>query len=336
MPTTFRSATLWRDDQRPVALLSPFTRSEGDVVWLEVDPAASADDVLAEAAPLCGAQLELDQVAALLTNSEDRDPLFYAGGDVRLTRGFAALAVDTQDTVGTMHFQPVDVLAGGGWLMTCWHGEEIVPAAHCREAVERRWIAGLGKTAADLGILVLHELVITFNPAFRGIETWLEDWELELYRDNILDRESLPRLWTAMAELRDWIKPLNRAGVRSDPDKAWFRGATDQSEIDSVDDRINRALQNLSDLGRTLRASFALLHTRIDDQERERREARQQRIEMLGALFLVPTFVVGFYGANTRLPGGGTWTGFTAMLVAMIVLTALALWLISRAHNRSN
>lgn len=333
MPSTLRRATLWRDDQHPVELPTPYTRSAGDVVWLDVDPGASADDVLAAAAPACDG-LAPEQVAALLAPSDSRSPEAWADGDVRLARAFAVLAVDTPETVGELRFQPVHLLAADGWLLTCWQGEDVVPAAHCQEAVARRWVGGLGRTAADLGVLVLNELALTYNPAYRGIETWLEDWELELYRYDRLDRDSLPKLWTAMAELRDWIKPLNNPGVRSDLDKAWFRGATDRDEVVAVDERVNRALQNLSDLGRTLRASFALLQDRIEEQDRERREARQQRIEMLGALFLVPTFVVGFYGANTRLPGGGSWSGFIAMLVAMVVLTAVALMLISRSHER--
>jgi Mg2+ and Co2+ transporter CorA len=332
--STVRNATLWRDDQPPVALPAPYARAAGDVVWLDVDRTADPAALLAEAAPLCGPQLEAEQLAALLAESEDRDPLSFAGGDVRLARAFAAVTVDTGETVGRLIFEPVNVLAGDGWLLTCWQTDQVLPHAVCHDAVARRWVGGLGSTAADLGVLVLHELVLTYSPAYRGVESWLEEWELELYRDDRLDRESLPKLWTAMATLRDWIKPLNRPGVRSDVDKAWFRGATDHDELESVDDRINRALHDLSELGRVLRASFAMLHSRLEDQDREQREARQQRIELLGALFLVPTFVVGFYGANTRLPGGGHWSGFVAMLVAMVVLTAIALRLISRSHGR--
>jgi len=335
MPATVRDASLWRDDQPPAALPDAFARAAGDVVWIDVERTADPAALLAEAAPLTGPQFTAEQAAALLAESEDRDPVFFADGDVRLARGFAAETVDTGETVGRLVFEPVNILAGDGWLMTCWQTDEVLPHGVCREAVARRWVGGLGRTAADLAVLVLHELVLTYSPAYRGIESWLEEWELELYRDDHVDRESLPKLWTAMAELRDWIKPLNRAGVRSDVDKAWFRGATDHSEIDSVDDRINRALHDLSDLGRVLRASFALLQQKVEEADRARREERQQRIEMLGALFLVPTFVVGFYGANTRLPGGGEWAGFVAMLTAMVVLTAVALWLINRSHNRA-
>jgi Mg2+ and Co2+ transporter CorA len=335
MPSPLRGATLWRDDQPPVPLPDAHAPADGDVVWLDVDPAAAVADVLTAAQPHCPG-LDAEQVAALLAPSEDRDPESYANGDIRLARAFAALARDTPEIVGELLFEPVHILAGQAWVLTCWQADhDIVPAGHCATAVGRRWVGGLGKTAADLGVLILHELVLTFSPAYRGIESWLEEWELELYRDDRLDRESLPKLWTAMAELRDWIKPLNLPGVRSDVDKAWFRGATDHAEIDSVDTRINRSLHDLSELGRVLRASFALLHQKAEETDRAKRELRQQRIEMLGALFLVPTFVVGFYGANTRLPGGGTWAGFTAMLVAMVVLTGVALWLINRSHNRT-
>jgi Mg2+ and Co2+ transporter CorA len=46
-------------------------------------------------------------------------------------------------------------------------------------------------------------------------------------------------------------------------------------------------------------------------------------------LVLVPTFVAGLFGANTALPGGGSWMGFDIMLVLMAV-SAAASYLVIR------
>ena len=123
-----------------------------------------------------------------------------------------------------------------------------------------------------------------------------------------------------MAVLRNWISPLNRSGIRTDIDKAWFAGCTDHDAVKSVDDRINRALRALRDLGTTLRSSFGLLHIQLAEEQHERTERLQRLIEYVTAAVLIPALVVGFYGSNTKLPGQGTWGGFWAMVCAMAIL----------------
>ncbi|HEU4599524.1 MAG TPA: CorA family divalent cation transporter, partial [Solirubrobacterales bacterium] len=60
------------------------------------------------------------------------------------------------------------------------------------------------------------------------------------------------------------------------------------------------------------------------EEARERKEKTQHRVELIAAVFLVPTLVVGFYGANTWVPGQGKHWGFWVMLVALLLLTAAA------------
>lgn len=261
--------------------------------------------------------------------------------DVRGIDAFAveAWADDKADPGGSagLVFQPVALLSGPGWLLSCWRersihrGAETVGRAPAsshedlRAAVARAWENGPGRTAGDLGVLVMDQLALTYGPAHRTLYAWLEDWELALYLpasegDGPVDRETLPELWGAMALLRRHLGRLNLPGKRRDITRAWFADCTDQKAVNNVDDRINRALSRLRELGDTLRASFAVLQARLAEADRERGERLERTVEFVAAAFLLPTLVVGFFGANTKIPGAGTWWGFWVMIGAMLAL----------------
>ena len=195
---------------------------------------------------------------------------------------------------------------------------DIVDRQECVEAVERRWRSGNGATAGDLGVLVMHELALTYAPAERELRAVLEDWELRLYEgdrtpEELTDqREALRRLWRLRAVLRDWVAPLNRPGMSLDIDKVWLP-ASDHAEAIKVDDRVDRVLENLATLGEALRSSFHLVHLEEAERERDRREQVQRQVELVAAIFIVPTFIFGLYGANTWLPGQGSRLGFAIM-----------------------
>jgi Mg2+ and Co2+ transporter CorA len=87
---------------------------------------------------------------------------------------------------------------------------------------------------------------------------------------------------------------------------------------------VDRALSEIRHLADTMRDTFQVLSARLLEEQRDRREQLQRRIEIAAAAFLVPTLIVGFYGANTRVPGQGTWQGFWGMVVALVVLSALS------------
>ena len=133
-------------------------------------------------------------------------------------------------------------------------------------------------------------------------------------------------IWGSVVRFRSWLAPLNPAGVKADLAKAWFADVTWQGGVAEVDDRVDRALSRLGELARELREAFAAVH-----DARQRR--RSDLFEQLGVVALVPTFIASFYGANTRLPGGATWGGFVAMIVAMVVLTLGAL--LALRHHQS-
>jgi len=61
-----------------------------------------------------------------------------------------------------------------------------------------------------------------------------------------------------------------------------------------------------------------------------------RRVEIGAAAFLIPTLVVGFYGANTWVPGQGSHWGFWVMLAALIALSLLGVGLVLRWQRRDN
>lgn len=367
-PHGVRHISMWNDDQRSVAWSPTAGTTSGSLCWVDIDPVATPEQALGALEALCP-EVTAGMVDALLEagsvgdGSPVRTIAFANGG--RVTCSFSVQAIETPEGVqppagggGWLAFQPVSILVCGPLIATCWHGlrwysgqqlgappTELVELERraaldlptCLGAVERRWSEErIGVTAADLGVLLVFEQSLTFGPAYREVSNWLERWELELYDGAPADESVLKEIWGAMAVLRDWIGRLNRPGIDEDVDKAWFRGASDHQQVRLTDTKIDRALSGLGDLGRTLRAAFAMQHARLEERERERREERQRRVEYFAALFLMPTLVVGFFGANVALPGGQTWNGFLEMVCAMVFLTGLTIWLISRRHRRED
>ena len=181
----------------------------------------------------------------------------------------------------------------------------------------------------------MHELTLTYGPGERELGALLEEWELRLYDGNMPtgeiaeQRRALREIWQLRARMRDWIAPLNRVGIGLDVNRAWLP-CSDQAEAAAVDDRIDRVLRSLAELGVALRSSFHLLHLEEQERERERREDMQRRIEIIAAIFLIPTFVFGLYGADTWLPGQGREWGFAVMVVVMTIATLAGVLLLQR------
>lgn len=251
--------------------------------------------------------------------------------------------------------QPVELIASPEWLVTCWHPQRIYdgrggvdkasPAASgrysseaVREHLKRAWHECGGETAADFGIQVMARLALSYAPAHRTLHRCLEDWELSLYEQRLADeaaiedeRNRLRRLWRLRATLRDWISPLNLQGTEIDLSEAWLPSGNARA-VNALDDRIDKALKSISALGETLRSEFQLLHLEQHEVEREKAEERQRRLERVATVFLVPTLVVGFYGANTWIPGEGENWGFWVMVSVLLILTVTSLAFLRRLH----
>jgi hypothetical protein len=342
---------------------APVESATSAVGWCDLDADVGVDGALRAAASHCEG-LTRGMLEELTT--PDELPLsgghVYDDGKVRLVSiaGILARRQIRNDSVaiGSLSVQPVELLASKQWLLSCWHplrhypptgAEEITdrPDEELRErvagAVARTWAARSRGEAdcvsgGDLGLLLMHELALTFAPAQRSLYGWLEDWELRLYEGDMSleqiaqQRKILRQLWRLRAVMRDWISPLNRPGMSRDERKIWLP-ASGRTEAEAIDNRIDRVLQNLASFGETLRASFHLLHAEEQEGERDRREDFQRRVELIAAGFLIPTFIVGFYGANTWLPGEGKQWGFAAMIAVVLILTFIGVSVLHRAQR---
>jgi len=350
-----RRISLWPAESAPrILALDEIGREEG-FPWFELSCGAShAAPALAVLSPHCPG-LTQTMLEELLTPDEVPEGDSYRDGEVRLASSFsveprrpdARVERGTPQGVGVLEFQPVELIAGDGWLITCWHprrtfqgpnklkDDEPGDAEEVYRAVANRWRDGRRGTPGDLGISIMHELALTYAPAYRALFSWLEDWELSLYvQDDLDNHDQLPELWGLMAVLRNWLGPLNRAGLRADIGKAWLP-ATDHEAVIEVDDRVDKALASLASLSETLRQSFGLLHLEQTEKQRRQSERAQHRIELAGVAFLVPTLIVGFYGANTWVPGQGRHWGFWVMVVVLVMFSLVALLGVMSWQGRS-
>jgi hypothetical protein len=345
--------TAWTPGGGPRELQPGESPRADELLWCDLDGEAAVDDALAELAPICPS-LDRAMLEELLTPDELPSDREWLDGAVKLVStcalAFERLDEGPEDEIddGVVIVQPVELLASERWLISRWHparriadaGEDraadsILKRSTCIGPVERRWRSGNGRTAGDLGVLIMHQLALTYAPAERELSSVLEDWELRLYEGDRTprqlsdQREALRRLWRLRAVLRDWIAPLNRPGMSLDIEKVWLP-ASDHAEAIKVDDRMDRVLDNLTQLGENLRASFHLVHLEESERERDRREQVQRQVELVAAIFIVPTFIFGLYGANTWLPGQATVLGFVVMIAIVIGVTVGSVVLLNR------
>jgi CorA-like Mg2+ transporter protein len=356
-----RRISTWEKGRSPRKVAISEVSGSAGLRWFElVCGAEETDEVLRALEEHCQG-LTKAMLEDLLTPDEQPEGTRYANG-VRLASSFSVVAWRPEDRVergrpqgvGVLRFQPVELLAGTDWLITCWHPQRVFQgskpieeeppggADELFEGMADRWERSSCATAGDLGIRVMHELALSYAPAHRALAAWLEDWELSLYTRAEEDEagdgsdalDQLPELWGLMAVARNWLSPLNKPGLQADVSKAWLP-ASDHDAVKEVDHRVDKALAALARLSETLRQSFGLLHLEQTEEQRQRSESMQRRFELVAVAFLVPTFIVGFYGANTWVPGQGEAWGFEVMVVALvagILIATIGIWL---AHART-
>lgn len=350
-----RRVSVWRPGSPPSLCDLEDLDSPSDFAWIELCCNAEMSDTVLELLSSRCPGLTREMLADLLTPDEAPAGVSFGDGSIRLASTFSVQAIrhgekevrGRAEGAGVLSFQPVELLAGPSWMISCWHPrrtfqgamkiDEEAPgsADEVFRGVTSRWLHSPGGVPGDLGVSVMHELALSYAPAHRTLFSWLEDWELSLYvEDDLENRDELPELWGLMAVLRDWLNPLNRPGLRVDLAKAWLP-ASDHRAVIEVDDRVDKALGGLAKLSETLRQSFGLLHLEQTEEQRHQSERMQHRVELAAAAFLVPTLIVGFYGANTWVPGQGRHWGFWVMVIALVVLSAAALFGVFRMQQRS-
>ena len=324
----------------------------GAIRWFDlVSDVEATDDLLLELSSSCPG-LTRAMLTDLLTPDEEPEGRDYKNG-IKLASTFSVEAKQPAKKrqrgsvrpSGVLVFQPVELLSGKGWLLTCFHATRTFAGAEKAaegepahvsgfiDGIARDWLDTKCESAGDLGVLLMNQLAIGYKKAHWQLAAWHENWELSLYVDDELDNPAeLPLLWGSMAVLRDWLNPLNYPGLRKDMSRAWLT-VTNHENVKAVDDRIDSTLAHLKELANTMRLSFSVLNVQLAEEERRRKEDRQRQIESFAVVFLVPTFVVGLYGANTWVPGENQHWGFWVMVTCLILFSGGVLAALRRLHN---
>jgi hypothetical protein len=133
-------------------------------------------EALALLGPICRGELTARMVRDLITPRRFPAGREYPGG-TSITAAFRTRHVQAADAgveLGnvTSVFEPVHVLTGKSWMVTCWLPPRVFrgtdaalddaedPGGALYEALAERWPASEGETAADLADLVRRELAV--------------------------------------------------------------------------------------------------------------------------------------------------------------------------------
>jgi hypothetical protein len=331
---------LCRPGEKPRTVPYSEARAGDAVLWLDIDlrglagRAEAASELHRLLEPLCPG-IDAEMIGDVL--DADLWPKRRRYGDVRAVSAAAVVPEASRDRAskaGSLTFQLVEMLAGEGWLVTCWHaprkftGSEERPAeealadhSDALAEIEEAWVSGESATAGDLGLTVIERLVDTYPDVRQALFEWLELWELDLYRrcdtDAPPDRKTLIELRALLFQYRKAIAPLNAA--RGKAQDYWFADVTSRDEAERIDDRIDRALRVVTELSDRLRSALDLVQLQLAQTQGRKTERLQQKVELIASVLLVPTLIAGSYGANTKFPGLNEGWGTIAMVVLMVL-----------------
>lgn len=123
---------------------------------------------------------------------------------------------------------------------------------------------------------------------------------------------------------RSWFPAL------SDRDESVLKEENQSAEAKALAEHLESLDEKITLLSEGLRADMDLLMLQASATQQEQTERLQGYLSRVTGLILVPTFVAGLFGANTRLPGGGSWMGFDLMVVLMVVSSIGVYWIMRR------
>jgi Mg2+ and Co2+ transporter CorA len=332
--------------------------STNGVLWVDIDILNADLRTLLEVLPRLCPGISEERITDLFL--VDLAPKVESDDDGQV-RAVSAVQVKAKETCGTrelhgrskagaLSFQLVEIVSNEHWLVTCWHRERI----HCGvdedaaagevpdhrsvdAAVAARW-QELGparaRTAGDLGVLLLEEITNSYERARLELYAWLDSWELDFFRragdDQIrtakeIDRRTLVDLRALASEFRRQVTPLDVPRKKAKDE--FFSSVSNCEPAERVDEVVDRSLDDLKDLTDRVRSSFDLVHLQMSDIQERHTVELQSKFEIIAAVFLAPTLIAGFFGANTWLPGGNdphALRSFEVMVATMVVGALLA------------
>jgi Mg2+ and Co2+ transporter CorA len=180
------------------------------------------------------------------------------------------------------------------------------------------------------------------------MERWLAAWEVD-FSTSLKKPDRAARLKSAATDLSDFLHMTAEVRRRltafhharlSTADETWFplrddsdHGRPDDAQKaaeDYASAKVKAARDHFDGLSADIQANMDLLMLQSTATQQEASEKVQNSMGLITGLVLVPTFIAGLFGANTRLPGGGTWGGFDLMMLLMIFSAVVVFFFIRK------
>ena len=350
------------------------TRSRGaadpdapGIAWIDVSYSGSSvapqqlSGVLKQIRPR--AKVSSEMLKNLLA-ADDRPAVTTFGNERSRIRGMSVVAVVSAQQAGSagevppldVIVQPIELLVGPDWLVTCWQAPYVrtTVAADRGTTEDRRQLlhepflarveqeflepgAPGSATAGDLGLAFVRGVVDTYDASLRLMHAWTSQWR-RLHASGAGTSSSHP-----IAELSGMVSELAAAAsallnARHDTrDRTWLAGLSElrsfeggqpvKSQVEKLEEHLRRTQDNAEKLEE--RVSRDLQAAALRSNERT-----QNFIQVVTGVLLIPTLVVGFFGANTALPGQGSWTGFALMVLLMATSITAGLAAYVRTQRR--
>lgn len=269
-------------------------------------------------------------------------------------------------------FQMVELIVGPGWILTCWHPSQIVTGSEERKFgpsllrepflshVAHRWVhdeiegrdPDQPKNSTDLGLYLARSLVATYGASIRMMQRWVSAWEVSFYKSLSSSDKKPKKLKEAAVEISNFLSMVGefsrgvsafRLAGEEMPNKSWFAEAlSDEESVKGPGEHatalaaaVETAEEKMTQLAAGIRADMDLLMIQSQATQQESAERLQAYLGKITGLVLVPTFVAGLFGANTALPGQGSWGGFELMLLLMMISGIASYLVIRRLVERS-
>jgi hypothetical protein len=177
-PRLIRQASAWEPGEDPQPVPLQYLEDADAIGWVDLYGGdLDGPQALALLAPICGGRLTARMVRDLITPRRFPAGREYPGRAVSITAAFRTRHLQSaggNHELGhvTSVFEPVHLLIGEGWLISCWlpprvfrgDGEPLADAedgaAELYRAVADSWPESERETAADLADLVRDELAI--------------------------------------------------------------------------------------------------------------------------------------------------------------------------------
>jgi len=166
-----RGASAWLPAQAPRRLQLQELEEAAGIRWVDLyGGELRIGEALALLDPICGGELTPRMATDLVGSDVPRDERGYEGGRIALMRAFRTRQVKREGGGEASLFEPVRLLVGDDWLISCWHAPRVYrglasgidhrddASTELYRAVAAAWPTGGGETAADLAYTARRQL----------------------------------------------------------------------------------------------------------------------------------------------------------------------------------